>query len=62
MAQRNDSPAANPSQRSEFDRRVINVAGHVLVGIVWLERRCASIPDEIGLKAGATRLLRGTAA
>jgi hypothetical protein len=61
MTQRNDRPAANRVQRSEFDRRAINVAGHVLVGIVWLERRFASVPDQIGSRAGATGMRRGTA-
>jgi hypothetical protein len=50
MTQRNESPAAN-QHRSELDRRAINVAGHLLFGIVWLERRIASLPNQIGSPA-----------
>ncbi len=62
MTQRNDSPAVSQAQRSEFDRRAISVAGHVLVGMVWLERRLTSVPSGVGSKAGATRMRRETAA
>jgi hypothetical protein len=48
MTKHDESQAAVRAHRSEFDRRAINVAGHLLFGIVWLERRIASVPDQIG--------------
>jgi hypothetical protein len=48
MTQRHESPAANPAHRSALDHRAINVAGHLLFGMVWLERRLASVSDQIG--------------
>ena len=48
MTQRSKSPAGNRAHRSELDRRAINVAGHLLLGFVWLECRLASVPDQLG--------------
>jgi hypothetical protein len=45
MSHRKDLAAAH---RSELDHRAINVAGHVLLGVVWLERRIAYVPDQLG--------------
>ena len=55
MTKHNESPAAVRAHRSEFDRRAINVAGHLLFGIVWLERRIASVPDQIGSPVNTSR-------
>ena len=48
MTQRNESPATNRAHRSEMDRRAIDATAHLLLGIVWLERRLVSAPDQIG--------------
>ncbi len=45
MSHRTDPTAAH---RSELDHRAINMAGHLLLGVVWLERRIAYIPDQLG--------------
>ena len=45
MSHRKDLPAA---PRSELDHRAINVTGHLLLGVVWLERRIAYLPDQLG--------------
>jgi len=45
MTYRDESPASYRTCRSDFDCRAINVAGHLLLGIVWLERRIASVPE-----------------
>jgi hypothetical protein len=55
MTKHNESPAAVRAHRSEFDRHAINVAGHLLFGIVWLERRIASVPDQIGSPVTTSR-------
>lgn len=54
----------SPAYRSEFDDRAINVTGHLLLGIVWLEHRIASLLDQfddlvemVGRSAHARRLL-----
>jgi hypothetical protein len=46
MSHRRDLTAA---PRSELDHRAITVAGHVLLGVVWLERRIAYVPDQLGV-------------
>jgi hypothetical protein len=45
MTYRDESPAPYRTYRSNFDCRAINVAGHLLLGIVWLERRIASVAE-----------------
>ncbi len=45
MSHRKDLTAA---RRSELDHRAINIAGHLLLGVVWLERRIAYVPDQLG--------------
>ena len=41
MPLRDQPPSLPPVHRSEFDRRAINAACHLLLGVVWLERRVA---------------------
>jgi hypothetical protein len=48
MTNRNDQPVAYRAHRSELDHRAINVTGHLLLGVVWLERRIAYLPDQLG--------------
>ena len=41
---------------SELDRRAISVAGHLLMGGVWLERKVGDLPKLLGtLTAGNER-------
>jgi hypothetical protein len=47
MTHRNEIPATHRPHRSEFDRRAINVTGHLLLGVVSLERRLASVPKQL---------------
>jgi hypothetical protein len=56
MSHRRDLPAAHRAHRSELDRRAINVTGHLLLGVVWLECRVASLPDQLGAFIEATGL------
>ena len=46
MTQRSKIRPANGANRSEFDHRAINVTGHLLLAIVWMERRFASVPKQ----------------
>ena len=48
MVQVNESPRANQTYRSDLDRRAINATGHLLFGVVWLERRVASVSQRVG--------------
>jgi hypothetical protein len=48
MTHRKDLPVAYRPHRSELDHRAINVAGHLLLGVVWLERRISCLPDQLG--------------
>jgi hypothetical protein len=43
----NERPTSYRSPRSEFDRRAIDVTGHLLLGAVSLERRIAAVPKQI---------------
>jgi uncharacterized small protein (DUF1192 family) len=43
----NERPTPYRSHRSEFDHRAIDVTGHVLLGVVSLERRIAVLPKQI---------------
>jgi hypothetical protein len=43
----NDQPVAYRAHRSELDHRAINVTGHLLLGVVWLERQIAHLPDQL---------------
>lgn len=47
MIQRHEILPAHRAYRSEFDHRAINVTGHLLLGIVWLEHRIASLPEQL---------------
>jgi hypothetical protein len=47
MTHRSEIPSPHGPHRSEFDRRAINVTGHLLLGAVSLERRLASVPKQL---------------
>jgi hypothetical protein len=47
MTHRKESPVADRAHRSALDRRVINVTGHLLLSVVSLERRIASVPKQL---------------
>jgi len=47
MTHRKESPVADRAHRSDFDRRAINVTGHLLLSVVSLERRIASVPKQL---------------
>jgi hypothetical protein len=44
----NEIPTPYRPHRSEFDRRAIDLTGHLLLGVVSLERRIAAVPKQIG--------------
>ncbi len=48
MHHRKDLPVVYRAHRSELDHRAINVTGHLLLGVVSLERRIAYLPDQLG--------------
>jgi hypothetical protein len=64
MIRRNEHPVVSRAHRSDLDRRAIDVAGHLLLGVVWLESRIASVPDRLGAlvemagRSGATGPIR----
>ena len=41
MPFRDERPSPYRAHRSHFDRQAINAACHLLLGVVWLERRVA---------------------
>jgi hypothetical protein len=45
-----DSDIPNPGRthQSELDRRAISLAGHLLLGGVWMERRLVLAPKLLG--------------
>lgn len=47
MTHRKESPVADRAHRSDFDRRAINVTGNLLLSVVSLERRIASVPKQL---------------
>jgi hypothetical protein len=47
MTHRKESPVADRAHRSGFDRRAINVTGHLLLSVASLERRIASVPKQL---------------
>jgi hypothetical protein len=47
MTHRKESPVVDRAHRSDFDRRAINVTGHLLLGVASLERRIASVPKQL---------------
>ena len=68
MNHRNEIPGSYRPLRSEFDHRAINVTGHLLLGVVSLERRIASLPKQLsalvevaGLSGTSGRLRRPVA-
>jgi hypothetical protein len=46
VTQRIVSRPANRPHRSEFDHRAIDMTGHLLLAIVSIERRFASVPEQ----------------
>jgi hypothetical protein len=48
MNHRKDPSAAYRAHRSELDHRAIDVTGHLLLGVVSLERRIAYLPEQLG--------------
>jgi hypothetical protein len=48
MPVRSDTPSASRTKHSEFDRRAISVAGHLLMGGVWIERQLVLAPKLLG--------------
>jgi hypothetical protein len=47
VTQGNEIPSPYRPHRSEFDRRAIDVTGHLLLGVVSLERRIAAVPKQL---------------
>jgi hypothetical protein len=48
MTNHTENPAAHRTHRSEIDQRAINLTGHLLLAVVWLECRIASLPEQFG--------------
>ena len=55
MPFRDQRPTLSPAHRSELDRQAINAACHVLLSVVWLERRVAMHLVTLSEKADARR-------
>jgi hypothetical protein len=58
MPFRDQRSSPSGTRRSKFDRKAINAACHVLLGMVWMERRVAMDLVTLAEKTDARRAAR----
>jgi hypothetical protein len=65
MTHGDEFPAPYRAHRSELDHRAIDMTGHLLLGVVSLERRIAAVPKQLSAlvemagRNGSTGRLQG---